>query len=222
MSKVKIAFVTSFDETRRNILRYQIELRSSAALQERIPYVRSWYVDQDLEGNWLFAPSKFTGYRSSSAAQYLREAGQRGPRDGLDTEDVLKHWYELVDANTRLGRELFAALRMFLATMNRMPNKRARINRPKGGWEVKGAVVPASPSDRNELFARISVDPKICGGRPCIKGTRMRVVDIVEAIANGATREEILQDFDYLTREDIAAALYYAARAADHRVIRTA
>lgn len=50
----------------------------------------------------------------------------------------------------------------------------------------------------------------------------MRVTDIVEALANGATREELLHDFDYLTAEDIAAALLFSARAADHRVVQTA
>jgi uncharacterized protein (DUF433 family) len=218
----KPTFIASFDEARRNIMRYQTELLSSPALQDRIRKVRSWYVEQDAEGNWLFAPSKFTGYRSLSAAQYLQESGGSGLRDGRDTEHVLKKWYEVVDPNTRLGRELLTALREFLATMGRVPNKLARLNRPKGGWEAKGVTIPGSSADRENLFPRISVDPEICGGRPCIKGTRMRVVDIVEAIASGATAEEILQDFDYLTKEDIAAALLYAARAADHRVIRTA
>ena len=74
----------------------------------------------------------------------------------------------------------------------------------------------------NDLLNRISSDPAICGGQPCIKGTRMRVTDIVEAIAHGASQKELLSDFDYLTADDIAAALLYAARATEHRVVRTA
>lgn len=74
----------------------------------------------------------------------------------------------------------------------------------------------------NDLLSRISSDPDICGGRPCIKGTRMRVSDIVEALAHGASQQELLTDFDYLTAEDIAAALLYAARATEHRIVRTA
>lgn len=74
----------------------------------------------------------------------------------------------------------------------------------------------------NDLLSRISSDPAICGGRPCIKGTRMRVADIVEAIAHGASQMELLSDFDYLTADDIAAALLYAARATEHRIVRTA
>jgi len=74
----------------------------------------------------------------------------------------------------------------------------------------------------SDLLSRISSDPAICGGRPCIKGTRMRVADIVEALAHGATQQQLLADFDYLTAEDIAAALLYAARATEHRIVRTA
>jgi uncharacterized protein (DUF433 family) len=73
-----------------------------------------------------------------------------------------------------------------------------------------------------DLLDRITSDPSICGGRPCIKGTRMRVADIVEALAHGASQQQLLADFDYLTADDIAAALLYAARATEHRVVRTA
>jgi len=73
----------------------------------------------------------------------------------------------------------------------------------------------------NDLLSRISSDPAICGGRPCIKGTRMRVADIVEALAHGASQQQLLADFDYLTVDDVAAALLYAARATDHRIVRT-
>jgi uncharacterized protein (DUF433 family) len=71
-------------------------------------------------------------------------------------------------------------------------------------------------------LSRISIDPDICGGRPCIRGTRMRVSDVIEMMASGASKTEILADYDYLTDEDISAALAYAARATNHRVITTA
>jgi uncharacterized protein (DUF433 family) len=80
----------------------------------------------------------------------------------------------------------------------------------------------APKKDSGDLLARISSDPEICGGRPCIKGTRIRVADIIEALAHGTSQEQLLADFDYLTAEDIAAALFYAARATEHRVVRTA
>ena len=58
---------------------------------------------------------------------------------------------------------------------------------------------------------RIAIDPAICGGRPTIAGTRMRVTDILEAMASGVSQEEIVQDFPYVTLEDIRACLAYAA-----------
>jgi uncharacterized protein (DUF433 family) len=69
---------------------------------------------------------------------------------------------------------------------------------------------------------RIATDPAICGGRPTIKGTRIRVSDIVEMLADGATQEGILADFDELAPADIKAAMLYAARRIDHPVLRVA
>ena len=66
---------------------------------------------------------------------------------------------------------------------------------------------------------RISVDPAICGGRPTMAGTRMRVSDILEMLAGGASEAEIVGDFPYLTVEDIRAALAYAAAAHDHPIV---
>jgi uncharacterized protein (DUF433 family) len=66
---------------------------------------------------------------------------------------------------------------------------------------------------------RISVDPKVCGGRPCIRGTRMRVSDVLDLLAAGATREEVLQDYPYLQDADITAALHYASRQTDIVVV---
>ena len=69
---------------------------------------------------------------------------------------------------------------------------------------------------------RITSDPAQCAGRPCIRGLRIRVKDILELLAAGATREEILQDYPYLEAEDIVATLQFAARQADHPVLRSA
>ncbi len=75
---------------------------------------------------------------------------------------------------------------------------------------------------KDSALSRIAVDPNICGGRPCIRGTKMRVFDLIEMLASGASQAEILAGYDYLTQEDIAAALAYAAQATNHRVITTA
>jgi len=58
---------------------------------------------------------------------------------------------------------------------------------------------------------RITVNPNQCGGRPCIRGLRVRFKDILDLLAAGASREEILEDYPYLEADDITAALQYAA-----------
>jgi uncharacterized protein (DUF433 family) len=67
---------------------------------------------------------------------------------------------------------------------------------------------------------RITSDPEVLGGRPCIRGQRIRVTDILELLAGGATPAEILADYPYLEADDITASLEYAARLSDHPVIR--
>lgn len=69
---------------------------------------------------------------------------------------------------------------------------------------------------------RIPTNPDICGGRPTIRGLRVRVTDILDMPAGGAGRDEILADDPYLKDADITAALAYAARIADHAVVRAA
>jgi uncharacterized protein (DUF433 family) len=69
---------------------------------------------------------------------------------------------------------------------------------------------------------RITSDPEIMGGRPCIRGMRIRVADVLEMLAGGSSQDEILQDFPYLEREDIAAALEFAALQSDNPIIRRA
>ena len=68
-------------------------------------------------------------------------------------------------------------------------------------------------------FPRIIVDSSICGGRPTIKGTRMRVSDILDILADGSNADEILEDFPYISAEDINAALNYAAVMANHPIV---
>lgn len=66
---------------------------------------------------------------------------------------------------------------------------------------------------------RITHNPAQCGGRPCIRGLRVRVSDILDMLAGGAGRADILRDFPYLVDEDISAALEYAARETERRLI---
>lgn len=69
------------------------------------------------------------------------------------------------------------------------------------------------------LLDRISIDPEVVHGRPAIRGTRMRVSDVLALLAAGADEREILQDYPYLTVEDIRACLAYAAAQADHAIL---
>ena len=67
-----------------------------------------------------------------------------------------------------------------------------------------------------------TLDPAVCGGRPCIRGLRIRVKDVLDLLAAGATHEEILADYAYLESDDIRAVLAFAARQNDHPVLRSA
>jgi uncharacterized protein (DUF433 family) len=69
---------------------------------------------------------------------------------------------------------------------------------------------------------RVSIDPGLCGGRPCLRGLRIRIRDVLDLLAAGASREEILGDYPKLEAEDITAALEYAARQNDHPVLHVA
>jgi uncharacterized protein (DUF433 family) len=69
---------------------------------------------------------------------------------------------------------------------------------------------------------RIVIDPAVCGGRPIVVGTRMRVSDVLDALAAGAGLDELLGDFPYLSREDVLACLAYGARAVAHKVVQAA
>jgi uncharacterized protein (DUF433 family) len=67
---------------------------------------------------------------------------------------------------------------------------------------------------------RISIEPGKCGGRPCIRGYRLRVKDVLELLASGASWEEILEDYAFLEREDVQACLDFAAAQSDHALIK--
>lgn len=86
------------------------------------------------------------------------------------------------------------------------------VRAPRGA--TKGAEV-------SELH-RITVDPQQCGGRPCIRGLRVRVKDVLDLLAAGASHDEILADYPLLEAGDIAAVLEFAARQSDHPILHVA
>ncbi len=62
-----------------------------------------------------------------------------------------------------------------------------------------------------EMLDRVSVDPNICGGKPCVRGTRIYIAIILDSLAEGLTPEQIIEQYPQLTLDDIHAALAYAA-----------
>lgn len=73
--------------------------------------------------------------------------------------------------------------------------------------------------DREELLKRISIDPNVCFGKPCIRGTRIWVSLIIENLAEGISEQEILAAYPQLKQEDIRAALSYAAAMTNEHII---
>ncbi|MCX8157640.1 MAG: DUF433 domain-containing protein [Verrucomicrobiae bacterium] len=66
---------------------------------------------------------------------------------------------------------------------------------------------------------RITIDPDQCGGRPCIRGLRIRVIDVLDLLAHGLTPQQVLEELPDLEPEDIQACLQYASRKLNHPVL---
>lgn len=73
-----------------------------------------------------------------------------------------------------------------------------------------------------KYLSRITINPNQCGGRPCIRGMRIRVKDVLDLLAAGVSEQAILADFPYLEIEDIRASLEFAAAQSDHAVVKSA
>ena len=80
-------------------------------------------------------------------------------------------------------------------------------------------VVHSRELDMAALADRITVNPVQCGGRPCIRGMRIRVSDVLVLLANGLTREEVLRELPDLESEDVTACLRLASRRLDHPIV---
>ena len=70
-----------------------------------------------------------------------------------------------------------------------------------------------------DFAERITVDAEQCGGRPCIRGMRIRVTDVLDLLAAGLSTEQVLEELPDLERDDIRAALKFASRRIDHSVV---
>jgi uncharacterized protein (DUF433 family) len=71
----------------------------------------------------------------------------------------------------------------------------------------------------NPLLERITIDPEVCGGRPCIKGTRIWVSLVLDFLADGVTEAELLTEYPQLIHDDVLAAIAYGAEAAREHVV---
>jgi uncharacterized protein (DUF433 family) len=80
-------------------------------------------------------------------------------------------------------------------------------------------IITGQERSMSELLERITINPEQCGGRPCIRGVRIRVVDILDLYAAGLSPEQILDEMPDLEREDLQAALQYAARKLEQPVL---
>jgi len=70
-----------------------------------------------------------------------------------------------------------------------------------------------------ELKERITTDPEQCGGKPCIRGMRVRVADVLELLADGLTVPQIIEQLPWLEPDDVRACLVYAAQRIDHPTV---
>ena len=71
----------------------------------------------------------------------------------------------------------------------------------------------------SDLLSRITVNPEQCGGRPCIRGMRIRVTDVLDLLAAGLSAEQVLEELPDLEPEDVRAALQFASRKLDHPIL---
>ena len=72
------------------------------------------------------------------------------------------------------------------------------------------------------LESRITTDTAMCGGRPCIRGLRIRVSDVLDLLASGLSTQQVVEELPRLTEEDVRACLVYASRRVDHPTVRVA
>ena len=85
---------------------------------------------------------------------------------------------------------------------------------------VAGMTAPSSPSGGSvDAVRRITTNPAQCGGRPCVRGMRIRVTDVLDLLAEGLSPSEILEELPDLDAEDVRACVQFARRRVDHAVL---
>lgn len=118
-----INFTRTPAQLKERVLEYQTY---AEALKEHMPFVRSWYTVCEAD-KWLFGPSKFVGYASLSADEYLEQVKTENI-DGRDTEGHIRQLATTQEAGTQRYNELHVALTEFLMKYGKKPNIRARVS----------------------------------------------------------------------------------------------
>jgi uncharacterized protein (DUF433 family) len=90
------------------------------------------------------------------------------------------------------------------------------------GWCHHYGTAKEATMEYEDLLARVTVNPSVCTGKPCIRGTRIYIAIILDALAEGLTPEQIIEHYPQLTVDDIRAALAYAAELARENVWKVA
>ena len=83
-------------------------------------------------------------------------------------------------------------------------------------------IPKATDPARGELLKRVSVDPNVCGGKPCVRGTRIYIAILLDGLAEGLTPQQLLDHYPQLCEDDIHAALAYAADLAQENTWKVA
>ena len=98
---------------------------------------------------------------------------------------------------------------------------RPRRTRDAPGWQQPQEIGSATSTvlHYSSPMNRITIDPEQCGGRPCIRGMRIRVTDVLDLLSNGLTSQQVLEELPDLELEDIQACLQYASRKLNHPVL---
>jgi uncharacterized protein (DUF433 family) len=218
---VMLSVVGSAAEAEGNVSAFESQLRSNLALQARLGTFKAWYAVEVEGGSVMLGPSKFVGYRNVDASTYVRDSGGGGSLHGHQTEGVLSRWFAPVPAGSALHRRLLRELKAMFAPYGRQPNRATRFGFRRASADIspERGTGPMAPVDIERWIVN---DPDICFGKPTLKGTRIRVSDILGLLAAGETREDLGKNYPSVRPEHIAAALAYAANALDHSVIRAA
>ncbi len=144
----------------------------------------------------------------------------------MEDEEALAHQIGLfanqlyVEHRRIIGRRLGGATNL----RKEFPNMRARNPRISSEFRTAGILVEFFPDqfdtlDMQDSQNRITVNPRQCGGRPCVRGMRIRVSDVLDLFASGLTAAQILEEMPDLEAEDLKARLTYARRRIDHPVL---